>query len=350
MKITLGEIAKLAEAELEGDPQFVIEDAAGVTEAAKTDITFLENPKYAAQAAKSGAGAIFLPKSSKDIIGGPKNRLYTDSPKWAYAQVLKLIYEERWPKEAVITSDKADIHFEARLGKNVSVGAFTVIKGRTLIGDNVKIAPQCYIGYNARIGNDCVIHPQVVINDFCELGDRVVVHPGTIIGGEGYAYDTDRKTGVHRKVHQVGRVILEDDVEIGSNVTIDRAATGATRIGAGTKIDNLVQIAHNVTIGRNGLIISQVGIAGSTNVGDQVTFAGQAGIIGHLSIGDGAIITAQTGVMGDVKPKEILFGSPARPHREAMKLQAIFSKLPDIYSFFKKSKKTCSKDKSHAKR
>jgi len=156
------------------------------------------------------------------------------------------------------------------------------------------------------------------------------------------------KTGTHRKVHQIGRVVLENDVEVGSNVTIDRAATGETRIGAGTKIDNLVQIGHNVTIGRNNLIISQVGIAGSTIVGDQVVFAGQAGIVGHLKIGDGAIITAQTGVMGDVKPKEILFGSPARPHREAMKLQAIMSKLPDIYGFVKKAQKMLKKETSNA--
>ena len=350
MKITLAEIARITGAKLEGDAGFLIENAAGVAEAKKTDIAFLENLKYRTAVARSSAGAIFLPPDAADIDGGPKNRLFTDSPKWAYGEILKIIYEERWPQEPVALSDKADVHFEARLGKDVTVGPFSVVKGRTLIDDNTRVAAQCYIGYNVRIGKNCVIHPQVVINDFCELGDNVVVHPGSIIGGEGYAYDTDKKTGTHRKIPQVGRVVLEDDVEVGSNVTIDRAATGETRIGAGTKIDNLVQIGHNVRIGRNGLLISQTGIAGSTIVGNQVTFAGQAGIAGHLTIGDGAIITAKTGVMGNVKPKEILFGVPARPHREAMKLQALLSKLPDMYSFFKKAKSLLAKEETNVKR
>lgn len=349
MKITLAEIAKLTGSELDGDPDYVIEDAAGIEEAGENQISFLENPKYASRVSSSKAGGIFLSKDVNGIKGGPKNKLFTDRPKWAYGEVLKKIHAEKWPSEAVVISDKAEIHFEAHLGKDVSVGAFAVIKGRTLIGKNTKIAAQCHIGYNARIGEDCVLHPQVVIGDFCELGDRVEVHPGSIIGGEGYAYWTDKKTGVHHKIPQVGRVVLENDVEVGSNVTIDRAATGETRIGEGTKIDNLVQIGHNVSIGRNGLVISQVGISGSTKAGNQVIFAGQAGIIGHLTIGDGAIITAQTGVMGDVKPGEILFGSPARPHREAMKLQAIFSKLPDIYRFFKKAKSLLPKEEPRAK-
>lgn len=259
MKITLAEIAKLTGSELDGDPDYVIEDAAGVEEAGENQISFLENPKYASRVSSSKAGGIFLSKDVNGIKGGPKNKLFTDRPKWAYGEVLKKIYAEKWPSEAVVISDKAEIHFEARLGKDVSVGAFAVIKGRTLIGKNTKIAAQCHIGYNARIGEDCVLHPQVVIGDFCELGDRVEVHPGSIIGGEGYAYWTDKKTGVHHKIPQVGRVVLENDVEVGSNVTIDRAATGETRIGEGTKIDNLVQIGHNVSIGRNGLVISQVG-------------------------------------------------------------------------------------------
>lgn len=349
MKITTGEIASLTGARLEGDSEYIIENVAGVTEASSKEITFLENQKYAQAVSSSKAGAIFLPESAKNIEGGPPNRLYTDAPKWAYAQVLKKIYHERWPQEPIEISKKADVHFEARLGKDVTIGHFSVVKGRTLIGDRTRISAQSYIGYNVRIGRDCIIGPQVIVNDFCEIGDRVVIHPGTVIGGEGYAYDTDPKTGEHRKVHQVGRVVLGNDVEVGSNVTIDRAATGETKIGAGTKIDNLVQIGHNCRVGRNCLFVSQVGLAGSTLVGNQVTFAGQAGIAGHLTIGDGAIITAQTGVMGDVKPKEILFGSPARPHREAMKLQAIFSKLPDMYGFFKKAKALIGKETSNAK-
>lgn len=349
MKISLGELAALTETRLEGDPNAVVEGAAGLLDAAATDVTFLENKKYAAKVGQSKALALFLPKSAEETVsGGPKNRLYADAPKWAYAQVLKLIYEEKWPKEAAVISPRADVHHEARFGRDVSIGAFSVVRGRTLIGERTRVAAQCYIGYNVRIGKDCVLHPQTVINDFCELGDRVIIHPGSVIGGEGYGYALDEKTGEHRKVHQVGRVVVENDVEIGSNVAIDRAATGETRIGAGTKIDNLVQIGHNCRLGKNNLLVSQVGLAGSTITGDQVTFAGQAGIAGHLTIGDGAVITAQTGVMGDVPAKAVLFGSPARPHREAMKLQAVLSKLPEMYAFFKKAKALLDKEQSRA--
>ncbi|MFH1724659.1 MAG: UDP-3-O-(3-hydroxymyristoyl)glucosamine N-acyltransferase [Elusimicrobiota bacterium] len=335
MKMTLREIAELTGARLEGDPEYVIRGAAGLAEAAETDVAFIENPKYASQVAASKAGALFVRPSMKKAEGGPANRLYADEPRWAYAHVLEKVHAERWKAEPSVLSTKADIHFEARLGKEVAVGPFSVIRARTLVGDGTRIAAQCHIGYNARIGKGCVLHPQVVIGDYCELGDRVIVHPGTVVGAEGYGYWTDPKTGTHRKVAQVGRVVIEDDVELGANVTIDRATTGETRVGAGTKIDNLVQIGHNCVTGRNCLIISQVGLAGSTNVGNQVVLAGQAGIAGHLSIGDGAIVTAQTGVMGDIAPKAIVFGSPSRPHREAMKLQALLSKLPDMYNAVK---------------
>jgi UDP-3-O-[3-hydroxymyristoyl] glucosamine N-acyltransferase len=349
MKITLAELAELTDSRLEGDGNYVVEGAASVEDAGPADVAFLENQKYCAKAAASAAGALFLKEEdAAAVVGGPKNRLYTESPKWGYARVLEKIYNEKWPKEAVEISPKADIHHEARFGPGVTVGPFTVIKRRTLIGDRTRVSAQCYIGYNVRIGKDCVIHPQVVINDFCQIGDRTVIHSGTVIGGEGYGYAVDTKTGCHRKVHQVGRVVIEEDVEIGSNATIDRAVTGETVIGSGTKIDNLVQIGHNCRLGKNNLLVSQVGLAGSTTTGNQVTLAGQAGVAGHLTIGDGAIITAQTGVMGDVAPRAILFGSPARPHREAMKLQAVLSKLPDMYSFFKKAKAMLAKEDAHA--
>lgn len=341
MRLTLGEIAELTGARLEGDPSRVIEGAAGLLEAGPSDLAFLENPKYASQVAQSKAAAVILPESAQGKVSGPgpANRLYAKTPRWAYAQVLEKVYAEKWRREPPVVSPKADVHFEARLGKDVSVGPFTVIRGRTLVGDNTRIAAQCHVGYNARIGKDCLIHPQVVIGDYCEIGDRVVLHPGTVVGSDGYGYWTDPKTGEHRKVPQVGRVVIEDDVELGANVTVDRATTGETRIGAGTKIDNLVQIGHNVRIGRRCIIVSQAGIAGSTRIGDQVTLAGQAGVAGHIEIGDGAVITAQTGVMSDVPAKAVLFGSPARPHREAMKLQALLARLPEIYEAFKALRK-----------
>jgi len=338
MNITLKEIAALTGTELSGNADCQITGAAGLAEAGESDISFLENPKYTAQVATSRAAAVLLPVAAKSVPGGPPNRLYSEAPKRDYAKILALIDKERRKPEPPGISSKADVHFEARFGKDVSIGPFSVVRARTLIGDQTQIGPQCTIGYNARIGKNCLVYPNVVIGDYCEIGDRVIVHSGTVIGSDGYGYWTDPKTGQHHKVPQVGRVVIESDVEIGSNVSIDRATTGETRVGAGTKIDNLVQIAHNVIIGRNCLIVSQSGIAGSSRLGNQVTLAGQVGVAGHLTIGDGAIVTAQTGVMSDVDPQSVVFGSPARPHREGMKLQALLSRLPEMYEALKEVK------------
>ncbi|MFA5138525.1 MAG: UDP-3-O-(3-hydroxymyristoyl)glucosamine N-acyltransferase [Elusimicrobiota bacterium] len=347
MRITLDEIARLTRARLEGDPNAVIHDASSLADSGPTDIAFLENRKYAGQLPTCRAGAVFLSPADRDLPGGPSNRLYTDQPRLAYAQVLERIYAEKWKPLTPALSPKADIHFEARLGKDVDVGPYTVIRGRTIIGDGTRIGAQCYLGYNVRIGKDCLIHPRVVIQDYCTIGDRVILHPGVVLGSDGFGYWTDPKTGCHRKIPQVGRVVLEDDVELGANVTIDRATAGDTRIGAGTKIDNLVQIGHNVRIGPNGILVSQVGIAGSTEVGRQVTLAGQVGVAGHLKIGDRAVVTAQSGVMSDIDPGAVVFGSPTRPHREAMKLQALLNRLPEMYETLKRLTK---KEASHAKK
>lgn len=338
MKITLGELSELTSAKLEGDPAVEITGAAGLLEAGPAEVSFLENPKYAAQVLTSKAGAVFLSDRTPLGPGGPANRLYMDRPRWGYARVLEIIHREKWRPAPPAVSPRAEVHPEVRLGKGVEVGPFSVIKGQTLIGDRTRIGAGCHIGFNVRIGKDCLLHPGVHIGDYCEVGDRAIFHPGTVVGSDGYGYDTDPRTGQHTKIPQVGRVVIEDDVEIGANVAIDRAVTGETRIGAGTKIDNLVQVAHNVMIGRNCLIVSQVGLAGSTQLGDQVVLAGQVGIAGHLKIGDGVVVMAQSGVMSDVPPKAILFGSPARPHRDAMKLHAILSKLPELYGILKKAK------------
>lgn len=338
MKISLGRLAEHAGARLTGNADLEVTGAAGLLEAGPNDVSFLENPKYAAHVLSSKAAAVFLSPEAERVPGGPANRLYMERPRWGYMKVLELIFAEKWKPEPPILSPKADIHFEAKLGRDVAVGAFTVLKGRTLVGDRTRIGAQCYIGYNARIGKDCLLHPGVYVGDYCEVGDRVILQPGAVIGSDGFGYDTDPKTGTHHKIPQVGRVILEDDVEIGANVAIDRATTGETRVGAGTKVDNLVQLGHNVVTGRNCLIISQVGVAGSTKIGHQVVLAGQAGVAGHIAIGDGAVVAAQTGVMNDVPPKTLIFGTPARPHREAMKLQAIFGRLPEMYESFKKRK------------
>ncbi|MBI3548960.1 MAG: UDP-3-O-(3-hydroxymyristoyl)glucosamine N-acyltransferase [Elusimicrobia bacterium] len=351
MNITLKEIAELTSGELEGDAAKTITGAAGLADAVETDVSFLGNPKYGAQAAASKAGCLLLPKSAKGIAGVSANRIYVEDAQWAFAQVLDIIEKELLKPVPPAIDQRTQIHHEARLSPNLTIGPFTVIDRRAIIGEGTVIGPQCFIGFNSRIGKNCRIYPQVTIRENVVLGDRCVVHSGTVIGADGFGFSTDRKTGAHRKIPQIGKVVIEDDVEIGSNVSIDRATVGVTKIGAGTKIDNLVQIAHNVHVGRNCLIVSQVGIAGSTKVGDQVILGGQVGVVGHVNIGDGAILTAQTGVMSDIEPKSVMFGSPARPHREAMKLQALINKLPEIYEAVKsfRGKQKPEPEGDHAK-
>jgi len=339
MRLTLREIAEMTGARLEGDPDAPIEGAAGLVEAGEMDISFLENKKYAPRVSASKAGAVFLPPwAEKKVPGGPKNRLYSDNARWAYAQVLQKIYDEMWRRGPALVSEKAEIHDEANLAQGVSVDPFAFVDRKARIGERTRLGSGCHIGRHAKIGKDCILHPRVVVADYCEVGDRCILHSGTVLGSDGYGYWTDPKTGEHRKIQQVGNVVLEDDVETGANVTIDRATTGETRVGKGTKIDNLVQLGHNVQIGPNGLIVAQVGVAGSTTLGRQVTLAGQAGLAGHLNIGDGSIVMAQSGIMSDLPPKSIVFGSPARHHREAMKLQALIARLPELFDLAKQIK------------
>jgi UDP-3-O-[3-hydroxymyristoyl] glucosamine N-acyltransferase len=213
----------------------------------------------------------------------------------------------------------------------VHVGDFTVVEAGAEIGAGTVLMPQVFVGANAKVGKGCLFYPGVVLRDDCVVGERVILHPGAVIGSDGFGFLTDKKTGKHTKIPQIGNVVVGDGCEIGANTTIDRGAVGSTVITAGTQIDNLVQIGHNVRVGRDCVIVSQTGVAGSTVVGNNVILAGQAGVAGHLHIGDGAVITAQTGVMSDVPPKTVLFGSPGRPHREAFKLQALYGRLPELF-------------------
>jgi UDP-3-O-[3-hydroxymyristoyl] glucosamine N-acyltransferase len=352
MKITLQELSQLTSGELQGNGTIAISGAAGLLDAAAEDVSFLGNPKYADQVGMTKAGCVFLPANAKGtpLAESVKNKIYVEDPQWAFAQVLTLIEKELNKRPlAAVPDTRAFINAEARLSPNVAVGAFTVIERLAQVGEGSSIGPQCYLGPQVKIGKNCKIYPQVVIRERCEIGDRVIIHSGTVIGADGFGFSTDKKTGVHRKIPQIGNVIVEDDVEIGANVTIDRATIGNTRIGAGTKIDNLVQIAHNVQIGNGCLVVSQVGISGSTKIGNFVILAGQAGIIGHLTVGDGAVVTAQSGVINDVEPKAVLFGSPARPHREGMKIQALLGKLPEIYDAFKELKSKLDKTETGSK-
>ncbi|MDD5655895.1 MAG: UDP-3-O-(3-hydroxymyristoyl)glucosamine N-acyltransferase [Elusimicrobia bacterium] len=331
---SVAELARIVAGRAEGDTAASIRGVAALCEAGPEDVSFLGNMRYLDAAAATRAGCVILPASAPKIPCPARARIFVDDPQYAFSLILSLVDSAR-PRPLPTVDAKASIHYQAKLAAGVGVGPFTVIERGAEIGTETTIGSQCHIGENARIGRRCTIYPQVTIRDHCVVGDRCILHPGVVIGADGYGFSTDRKTGQHRKIPQLGNVVVQDDVEIGANSTIDRGTVGSTVIGAGTKIDNLVQIGHNCRLGRGCLLVAQVGVAGSTTVGDFVVLGGQVGVAGHLRIGDRAQVAAQSGIMSDVEPGQILFGSPARPHREAFKLQALFGKLPEMHAALK---------------
>ena len=333
--MTVADLARLVGGEAVGDSARVVEAVAEVQGAGPKDVASLHNMKYAGAAAVSNAGCLLVPPAAKDAPAKTPSRVVCPDPQAAFAKLLALIDGVKRADRKPGVSPLASVHPGARLGAGVRVEEFAVIRDGARVGDNTVIMAQCYVAENAAIGKDGLLYPQVVVREDCVLGDRVIVHSGTVIGSDGFGYTTDRRTGKHAKTPQIGNVVIKDDVEIGANVTIDRAAIESTLVDSGTKIDNLVQIAHNCRIGKDCFVVSQVGLAGSTVLEDGVILGGQVGVAGHLTIAARTQVGAQSGVMSDVsaepgKPGPILFGSPARPHREAFKLQALFGKLPEL--------------------
>lgn len=347
MRKTLKEIAKFIDGEVIGDESIVITGAAGIKEAREGQITFLANPKYFPLIDKTSASAII---TSRQVEASLKPVIRVNSPSLAFSQIVSLFA----PCEA--THPKG-IHPSAILGKNVSlgngvaVGAYAVIEDEVCIGDGTIIYSGCFVGHDSKIGSKTLIYPNVSIRERILIGDRVIVHNGTVIGSDGFGYVTIE--GLHEKIPQGGTVEIEDDVEIGANVTIDRARFDKTIIGRGTKIDNLVQIGHNVVIGENSIIVAQAGIAGSTTIGKGVTIAGQAGLVGHITIGDKAVVAAQAGVTKSVPANTVVSGYPAKPHETARKVNACVQNLPKLYDTVMELKKKIEelesklKDKPH---
>ena len=342
--LTVSEIARLVGGQAAGEVGHVVERVAEVTDAGLQDVASLHNMKYLAAAQASPAGCLLVPPQAQDAEFAAKAKVVVADPQAAFALLLGLIEAAGRSKTPAGISARASVNPYAVLGAGVHVGDFVVIEESARIGDGSVLMPHCYVGRNATIGRNCRLYPNVVLRDDCVLGDRVVVHPGAVIGADGFGFTTDRKTGRHTKIPQIGNVVIGDDVEIGANTTIDRATLGSTVVESGAQIDNLVQLGHNAKVGRDSVIVSQVGVAGSTIVGRNVILAGQAGIAGHLTIGDGAIVSAQTGVMSDVPPKTILFGTPGRPHREAFKLQALYGRLPELAARLKNIEKKLGLD------
>jgi UDP-3-O-[3-hydroxymyristoyl] glucosamine N-acyltransferase len=318
----LREFADIAGGEVIGDPETEITGVAGIKEAGRGDITYLAAERYLRYLRDTGASCVIV---KKPLEGVSFAQLRVGNPHYAFARALECFYPQNPPAPGI--SDKAVISDTASLGKDVHVSPFVCIGDDVSIGDGSVLLPGACIGKETRIGRNCVIHANVTVRERVFLGDRVIVHAGSVIGSDGFGYVLEG--GAHYKIPQVGGVVIEDDVEIGSNVSIDRATLGNTTIGKGTKIDNLVQIAHNVTIGEKSLLMSQVGIAGSSELGSFVTLAGQVGVADHTSIDSGTIIAAQAGVVGHVA-KGVYSGSPGIPHSNWLRAQAVFARLPEL--------------------
>ncbi len=310
-------------ARLEGaDPNIKLRGVASVADANSGDITFFGNSKYLRALQSSAAGVALVPQDfSEEMKAVP---LRVENPSSAFAKVAALFAPEPVVRVRGIHSS-AVIAPDATVGEGVSIGPNVVLEPGVAIGANTVLGAGCYVGHESSIGADSLIYPNVSIRERCSIGDRVIIHCGTVVGSDGFGFEF--VGGVHQKIPQTGKVQIDDDVEIGANVTIDRARFGRTWIQHGTKIDNLVQIAHNVVIEEHALIVAQVGISGSSQVGAYAILAGQAGVTGHVRIGPKAIVAAQGGVSKDIPEGETWFGSPAVPLKEFKRRFALLARL-----------------------
>jgi UDP-3-O-[3-hydroxymyristoyl] glucosamine N-acyltransferase len=322
--VKLRELADRLGCRLEGDADVDIVRVATLQEAQPGDVTFLANPKYDKALAATRASAVIL---RDEAPMAPCAMLRTPHPYLAFARAVA-VFAPVVPHVPGVHA-RAEVAPDARLGQDVSIGPFVVVGPGAEIGDRTRVGPNVTIGAGARIGSDCVIHSNVSIRERVVIGARVVLQNGVVVGADGYGF-VRREDGTHEKIPQVGPVVIEDDVELGTNTTVDRPAVGETRIRAGTKIDNLVQIAHGVVVGRNVLMAAQVGIAGSTEIGDDVMFGGQVGVGGHLTIGRGVVAIGQSGVTNSLAPGEMVAGYPAIDSREWRRAAAVHRRLPEL--------------------
>ena len=321
--LTAADIATATGGELRGDPSAQVHAVAPLHRAGVTDLTFLATPRYAAVIAERSLGVLLVTPELATSPGTAQARVVVERPLEALLGILPRLYT--LPTAVPGIHPTAILGRAVRLGQQASIGPYAVVGDGSVIGDGTEIDAHVVIGAGVLVGAHCHLYPGVTLYAGTILGDRVTAHAGVRLGGDGYGYVFAR--GGHQKIPHVGRCIIHDDVEIGANSTIDRGSIDDTVIGAGTKIDNLVQVGHNCTVGKLCLLMSQVGLAGSTIVGDGVVLAGQAGISGHLEIGAGARVAAQAGVFGDIPAGETWSGYPARPHRESLRASAALFKL-----------------------
>ncbi|MCK5231152.1 MAG: UDP-3-O-(3-hydroxymyristoyl)glucosamine N-acyltransferase [Desulfobulbaceae bacterium] len=330
---TLKELAEMVEGTFEGDPNLLIHGLSDIDSATRGEVTFVTSPKRSAQIATTGASAVIVPTGLEQA---DKPVIMVHDPNWAAAVIHNYFQMKPFVAEGI--SPSAHVGSDCSLPDEVTIGPMAVLGDRVLLGKRVVINPGTVIGDDVKIGEDSILHSNVTITNGCRIGSRVIIHSGTVIGSDGFGYATD-KHGRHVKRPHVGIVQIDDDVEIGSNVSVDRATFGKTWIKQGVKIDNLVHIAHNVTVGEGSLLAGQVGLAGSSILGRGVMLGGQTGVADQTRVGNRVMAAGKTGIVQDVEDGVIVSGFPAMPHKQWLRASNAFSMLPDLVRDIRNLKK-----------
>ncbi len=329
MQFSAAQIAALINGKIEGDADVTVDSFGKIEEAVAGQLSFLANPKYEEYIYSTGASVIII--NDAQVLRQKINATLIRVPD-AYSAFASLLskYQEILAQQMMGIQEPSYISKTAKLGEKIFIGAFAYLGENVVIGNNVKIYPQVFLGNNVKVNDNSVLLPGVKIYNDCIVGKNVIIHAGTVIGSDGFGF-APQADGSFKKVPQMGNVVIEDNVEIGANATIDRATIGSTIIRAGAKLDNLIQIAHNVEVGNNTVIAAQAGVSGSTKIGNNVMIGGQAGIVGHIQIADGSKINAQSGVSKSIKvPNSAVTGSPAFDYTSALRSQAVGRNLPEL--------------------
>ncbi|SFC02041.1 UDP-3-O-[3-hydroxymyristoyl] glucosamine N-acyltransferase [Parapedobacter composti] len=328
MQFSAHQIATLVNGSVEGDPDVMVDQLAKIEEASSGSLSFLSNPKYEQYLYTTKASIVIVNEDLKIDRPVQATIIRAKNAYTAFSTLLELYNQMRLQRVGI--EEPVFIHPSAKIGKNAYIGAFAYIDKDVVIGDNCKIYPHVYIGENAQIGDDTTLFSGVTVYFDCVIGQRAVIHSGTVIGSDGFGF-APQEDGTYTKISQIGNVLIEDDVEIGANTVIDRATMGSTIIRKGVKLDNLIQVAHNVEIGKNTVIAAQSGISGSTKIGEHAVIGGQVGIVGHISIANGSQIQAQSGVNRTIaETGKKWSGTPAAPYSAQMRSQVVYSRLPEL--------------------